>query len=214
LRRRPRPEGRADGGISRVPRASRPCMPTAEAPVDADPLWPERAVAGAFPVVAYGSASTVFGISGLVPFIPACVADFGLQDSCLRFVRTVTRQDARLGPSDRVARPSPVGLPVHSLMHESPTGKRRLGPAHATSPCTSPCTTSQAHPPPERSQRRPVTCYPLTCPRCTQRSSRPGDQQRHTEERPRGPNRVGGEHHPVERGPAGLEAPDARRCGH
>src|SRR5574341_1011642 len=104
LRRRPRPDGRVDGGISRVPRAARPCMPTAEAPVDAGPLWPERAAAAAFPAVAYGSASTVKGISGLVPFSPACVAAFGLQDSCLRFARAVTRPDARLGPSKRVAR--------------------------------------------------------------------------------------------------------------
>jgi hypothetical protein len=100
----PRPPGRADGRISRVPCAARPCMPTAKAPVDAAPLSPQRAAAAAFPAVAYGSASTVKGISGLVPFIPACVADFGLQGSCLRFARAVTRQDARLGPSGAVAR--------------------------------------------------------------------------------------------------------------
>src|SRR5574341_1112234 len=100
---RPRSDGRADGGISRVPCASRPCMPTAEAPVDASPLSPERAAAAAFPAVVYGSASTVKGISGLIPFSPACVAAFGLQDSCLRFARAVTRPDARLGPSGRVA---------------------------------------------------------------------------------------------------------------
>ena len=63
---------RGDGGISRVPRASRPCVPTAEAPVDAGPRSPGRAAAAAFPAVAYGSASTVSGISGLVPFMPAC----------------------------------------------------------------------------------------------------------------------------------------------
>ncbi len=61
-----------EGGTSRVPYASRPCVPTAEAPVDAGPLWPGRAAATAFPAVAYGSASTVKGISGLVPFMPAC----------------------------------------------------------------------------------------------------------------------------------------------
>src|SRR5574341_1217119 len=101
---RPRSDGRADGGISRVPCASRPCMPTAEAPVDASPLSPERAAAAAFPAVVYGSASPVSGISGLVPFSPACVAAYGLQDSCLRFARAVTRRDARLGPSGAVAR--------------------------------------------------------------------------------------------------------------
>ena len=63
---------RGDGGISRVPRASHPCVPTAEAPVDAGPRSPGRAAAAAFPAVAYGSASTVSGISGLVPFMPAC----------------------------------------------------------------------------------------------------------------------------------------------
>ena len=63
---------RGDGGISRVPRASRPCVPTAEAPVAAGPRSPGRAAAAAFPAVAYGSASTVSGISGLVPFMPAC----------------------------------------------------------------------------------------------------------------------------------------------
>ena len=57
----PAPTGgtRGDGGISRVPCASRPCMPTAEAPVDADPLSPERAAADAFPAIGYRSASTV-----------------------------------------------------------------------------------------------------------------------------------------------------------
>ena len=39
--------------------------------MDAGPRSPERAVAVAFPAVAYGSASPVFGISGLVPFRPA-----------------------------------------------------------------------------------------------------------------------------------------------
>ena len=67
---------RGDERISRVPCASRPCMPTAEAPVDAGPPSPGRAVAAAFPAVAYGSASTVKGISGLVPFSPACVGGF------------------------------------------------------------------------------------------------------------------------------------------
>jgi len=62
---------RGSGGISRVPCAPRPCVPTAEAPVDACSPWPYRASAGAFPAVAYGSASTVSGISGLVPFSPA-----------------------------------------------------------------------------------------------------------------------------------------------
>jgi hypothetical protein len=62
---------RGGGRISRVPCASRPCVPTAEAPVDAGALLPWRAPAAAFPAVAYGSASTVKGISGLVPFSPA-----------------------------------------------------------------------------------------------------------------------------------------------
>ena len=76
-----------------------------KAPVDADPLSPDRAVAAAFPAVGYGSASTVQGISGLVPFSPAYVADFGPPDSCLRFAQAVTGLDARLGPSNGVARP-------------------------------------------------------------------------------------------------------------
>jgi len=67
----PAAPARGEGGISRVPSASRPCVPTAKAPVDARPLWPGRAAAPAFPAVAYGSASTVKGISGLVPFTPA-----------------------------------------------------------------------------------------------------------------------------------------------
>ena len=67
----PAAPARGDERISRVPRASRPCVPTAEAPVDAGPRSPGRAVAVAFPAVAYGSASTVKGISGLVPFSPA-----------------------------------------------------------------------------------------------------------------------------------------------
>ncbi len=68
--------GPGGGRISRVPCAFRPCVPTAEAPVDAGPRWPGRAAAAAFPVVGYGSASTVKGISGLVPFSPACVCGF------------------------------------------------------------------------------------------------------------------------------------------
>ena len=70
--RRPRPTDRAGGGISRVPSAPRPCMPTAEAPVDAVPLSPERAAAAAFPAVANGSASTVEGISGRARQRRAC----------------------------------------------------------------------------------------------------------------------------------------------
>ena len=60
-----------EGRISRVPCAPRSCVPTAEAPVDARAPWRYRASAPAFPAVAYGSASTVSGISGLVPFSPA-----------------------------------------------------------------------------------------------------------------------------------------------
>ena len=91
-----------DGRISRVPCASRPCVPTAEAPVDARPLSPGRAPATAFPAVAYGSASTVFGISGLVPFTPACVCGFRPTEflSTLR-LGSYPPAGARLGPSTK-----------------------------------------------------------------------------------------------------------------
>ena len=66
------------------------------------------------------------------------LADFGPQSSCLRFAQAVTGLDARLGPSPGVARPGAGGISRASKpMHRSPTGKRRLSPAHARSQITS-----------------------------------------------------------------------------
>ena len=109
---------RGDGGISRVPRASHPCVPTAEAPVDAGPRSPGRAAAAAFPAVAYGSASTVSGISGLVPFMPACggFRPAGFL-STLR-LGSYPPAGARLGPSGEVARLRAGGTPCSPLREQ------------------------------------------------------------------------------------------------
>ena len=106
----PAAPARGEGGISRVPSASRPCVPTAKAPVDARAPWPYRASAAAFPAVAYGSASTVSGISGLVPFTPAAggFRPTGFL-STLR-LGSYPPAGARLGPSPGVARPGAGGI--------------------------------------------------------------------------------------------------------
>jgi hypothetical protein len=123
----PAAPARGAGGISRVPCASRPCVPTAEAPVDARLLLPLRATAAAFPAVAYGSASTVKGISGLVPFSPACMCGFR-PTGFLSTLRpgSYPPPGARLGPSDRVARlvagGTPCSPPREQVTHwEAPT---------------------------------------------------------------------------------------------
>jgi len=109
----PAAPARGDGGTSRVPDASRPCVPTAEAPVDARLLSPWRATATAFPAVAYGSASTVLGISGLVPFTPA-VCGFRPTEflSTLRLGRHRPETQDSVPATGWLA-PSPVGLPAH-----------------------------------------------------------------------------------------------------
>ncbi len=128
-----------DGRISRVPYAFRPCVPTAEAPVDAGPLSPWRAVAAAFPAVVYGSASTVKGISGLVPFSPACGCGFRPTGflSTLRLAGYPTETQDSV-PAPEWLAPEPVGLSTPLHQRRSPTGKRRLCPAHPTSPTTRP----------------------------------------------------------------------------
>ena len=109
----PAAPARGDGGTSRVPCASRPCVPTAEAPVDARSLSPWRATATAYPAVAYGSASTVLGISGLVPFTPA-VCGFRPTEflSTLRLGRHRPETQDSVPATGWLA-PSPVGLPAH-----------------------------------------------------------------------------------------------------
>jgi len=109
----PAAPARGDGGTSRVPDASRPCVPTAEAPVDARSLSPWRATATAFPAVAYGSAFTVLGISGLVPFTPA-VCGFRPTEflSTLRLGRHRPETQDSVPATGWLA-PSPVGLPAH-----------------------------------------------------------------------------------------------------
>ncbi len=85
--------------------------------------------------VANGSASTVKGISGLVPFSPACIGGFRPTGflSTLRPGGYPPRRKTRFWPrgaSPRRRWDSPP--PLHR--RGSPTGKRRLCPAHATSP--------------------------------------------------------------------------------
>ena len=70
----------------------------------------------------------------MAPFMPARLEDFGPQDSCLPSARPIARRIVRLGPSDQVARPSPVRLPAYASISQAATAKRRLSPAHATSP--------------------------------------------------------------------------------
>ena len=128
---------RGDERISRVPCASRLCVPTAEAPEDAGPLSPVRAAAGAFPAVAYGSASTVKGISGLVPFSPAAGGFRPTEFLSTLRPGSYPPAGARLGPSDSLARRVAGGTSCGPPGRRSPTGKRRLSPAHTTSPRTS-----------------------------------------------------------------------------
>ncbi len=75
------------------------------------------------------------GFRGWSRSVPPLAA-FGPQSSCLRFAQAVTGLDARLGPSDPMACRVAGGTSYATPGHRSPTGKRRLGPAHATSPLT------------------------------------------------------------------------------
>ena len=77
------------------------------------------------------------GFRGWSRSVPPLAA-FGPQDSCLRFAQAVTGLDARLGPSDPMARRVAGGTSYATPGRRSPTGKRRLSPAHATSPLTCP----------------------------------------------------------------------------
>jgi hypothetical protein len=81
--------------------------------MDARSLSPWRATATAFPAVAYGSASTVLGISGLVPFTPA-VCGFRPTEflSTLRPGRSPAQTQDSV-PATRWLARSPVGLPTH-----------------------------------------------------------------------------------------------------
>ena len=103
-------------------------------------LSPWRATAAAFPAVAYGSASTVSGISGLVPFTPAACGfrPTGFLPACALHADRSTLRPGRSPAQTQYSVPatgwlarSPVGLPAHPSVARSPTGKRRLRPAHA-----------------------------------------------------------------------------------
>ena len=78
------------------------------------------------------------------------LADFGPQDSCLRFAPAVTDRDARLGPSDPMACRVAGGTSYATPGRRSPTGKRRLSPAHATSPSNGNSTSPVPSPVPHR----------------------------------------------------------------
>ncbi len=58
------------------------------------------------------------GFRGWSRSLPRAFADFGPQSSCLRFARAVTPPDARLGPSDRVARPVAGGTSCSHLSEQ------------------------------------------------------------------------------------------------
>jgi hypothetical protein len=92
-------------------------------------LWPSPP----WPTGRHPRCSGFRGWSRSVPPLAA----FGPPDSCLRCAQAVPGLDARRGPSAPMARRVAGGTSYATPGRRSPTGKRRLGPAHATSPITS-----------------------------------------------------------------------------
>jgi hypothetical protein len=87
-------------------------------------LWPS-------PPLHTGRHPRCSGFRGWSRSVPPLAA-FGPQDSCLRFAQAVPGLDARRGPSDPMARRVAGGTSYATPGRRSPTGKRRLSPAHAT----------------------------------------------------------------------------------
>jgi len=101
--------------------------------VDAGPVWPERPAAGAFPVVAYGWAFTVKGISGLGRLRRAGPVHARILRISAHGIpvyassRRLLAQTQDSVPTLEKLAPPPVGLPAHPSLRTSPTGKRRPG---------------------------------------------------------------------------------------